>query len=125
MIGRADLIIPAPLPAPLVLDASVRALLREWPNAVVVDGDDKRHFQRYRDVPFHDLTEVMVFKNASFLEQWRRNGANPQNVNSMINLIWTDSELTIVVDDPADPMIVSLVEAIKSDLRQPILNIAA
>jgi len=125
MIGRADLIIPAPLPPPLVLDASVRALLRQWPTAIVVDGDDKQVYKKYRDIPFQALSEVMVFKNQRFLEQWRRDGATAENRNSMINLICVNNELTIVVDDPSDPMIVALVETVKSVLRQPIFNIAA
>jgi hypothetical protein len=125
MIARTDIIVPAPLAPALALDASVRTIVRHWPDAVIVDGEDKQVFHRHRDVPFRKLTDIMVFKDRHSLNDWREHGPTSSNINSMINLVWLDNQLTIVVDDASDPAIQGIIEGIKSILRQPIFNIAA
>jgi hypothetical protein len=111
MIGGEDIIIEtSDRRKPAVLDLVVRFIRRRWPHAVVQDGTSGNCFSSYAALPFGHIEELFVYRDERSFETWMRVGADVENANSMIHLLADETTLTLVVDDPGDPTMASVIE---------------
>jgi hypothetical protein len=111
MIGGEDIVVEtSDRPRSAVLDAVVCCIRRCWPRAVVVDGITGTRFDSYGAVPFGLLSELLVYRDEPSFDAWQQLGADSGNANTMIHLIADDAALTLVVDDPDDATMASIVD---------------
>jgi hypothetical protein len=117
MIGGADVVLeyPGVLRASGGLDIASRHVAARWPAAVFQDGASGEIFASYSSIPFGHLTELFIYRDAMALESWTKFGADAGNANAMVHLIADEVALTVVVDDPTDATIQSIVREV-SDL---------
>jgi hypothetical protein len=115
MIGGADVVLeyPGVLRASGGLDIAARHFAARWPSAVFQDGASGGVFTTYSSIPFGRLTEMFIYRDAMALESWTNLGADAGNANAMVHLIADEAALTVVVDDPTDPTIRSIVREVR------------
>jgi hypothetical protein len=80
---------------------------------VFQDGASGGVFTTYSSIPFGRLTEMFIYRDAMALESWTNLGADAGNANAMVHLIADEAALTVVVDDPTDPTIRSIVREVR------------
>lgn len=115
MIGGADILIEYPglLRTSGGLDIAVRCIAGRWKDAIIQDAGSGKHFESYTSVPFGRLTELFVYRDEAAFESWTKAGADISNANAMVHLIADDSALTVVVDDPSDATMESIVNEVR------------
>ncbi len=89
MIGGKDIVALFGGSGEVVLGLVTEAICEVWPEAVIISAEPLEWFV-YRDELAH--------------QRWNRDGASPENANTMIHLIaepW--NALTLVLDDPTAP----------------------
>lgn len=124
MIGGTDITMRTTAGA-TAIDLSVRVIRATWPSAVYEDAITGTLYNKYSDLSFRSLSEVFVYRDLEAYQKWDQLGADPTNENTMIHLLVSSSTLTVVVDGPDDPAIISIIASIDSSLRMDILNITA
>lgn len=124
MIGGTDICIPTRART-TALDVCVRVIRRAWPHAVFEDAVTGAVTERYEALSFRRLSELFVYRDRQIADAWEEAGAIPSLKNTMIHLLISPTELTVVLDDPNSPPVSEIVASIKSGLRMDILNLAA
>jgi len=122
MIGGTDISIPTFAETP-AMDVGVRAILREWPQAVFEDPISGQPFDRYEALPFGHLRELFVYRDQHVARAWEDEGAVPSLANTMIHLLASPTHLTLVLDDLSSQSMHRILSAIRCGLRMDILNL--
>jgi hypothetical protein len=126
MIGGVEVDLPTRAGAN-ALTAAVRAIRRVegWRRAVFENATSGDAYPRFEDVPFGQLSELFVYRDAEAKRIWDDEGAVPQASNTMIHLISDEYGLTAVVDDDDAEEMRIILEAIRSLLGDELLERAA
>lgn len=120
MIGGSDIVISRPgSVGPETLDLVVRSVRERWAEAVVQDGESGQVFECFAAIPFGHVRELFVYRDLVACRSWGSRGAVPDNANSMVHMIMDEGELTLVVDDPAEPTMASIIAEAKQ-LVEPV-----
>ena len=112
MIGGTDISIPTEYGA-TALDIAVRLAMRLWPKAVFENAETGRVFERYDLIEFTGCEELLIYENAEKAVLWHELGADTSLRGTMIYLLISPQELTVVVDDDPPAHIKSLVSSIR------------
>lgn len=120
MIGGTDIVIPAK-GDPEALDVCARLIREYWPAARFEDALTGEKFERYEELPFGCLRELLIYPNAVAEMAWDQGDANAI-ANSMVYLILSPTCVTLVIDDLGTPQMQSMLESIRSSLAMEILN---
>jgi hypothetical protein len=121
MIGGTDVVIPTRADT-AALDVAVRAIRREWPDAVFENAETGDRFLEYEELAFGDITELLVYRSEAFVDAWDDPDAGSLRFSTMIHLLAGEGELTVVIHDRNDLQIRRIVDAINRDLLMDILN---
>jgi hypothetical protein len=101
-IGGYDIIMPAKLPAAVALQAAVRRICREWPDAVFENAITAEVYPDFASISFDRVTELFVFRDHAAADVWDHPDQEPCNDHDMVHLLCRDNgedELTAVVGD--------------------------
>jgi len=123
MIGGTDVLIPTTAGSS-ALDACVRVIRRQWPQAVFEDAATGVLFDDYAELSFRDLPELFVYQNRQVARVWEEEGAVPSLQNTMIHVLVSATDLTLVVDHPSSAPMTCMLESITRAVRMDILNLA-
>ena len=119
MIGGIDIRIPTQAGRSTV-EASVRTIRQLWADPVFENGLTGERYESFWDVPFGQIEELFVYRDAQAADQWDAMGAIPELSNTMIHLIADPGALTVVVDEQ-NAEAESILAAIRSALSDEIL----
>jgi hypothetical protein len=113
MIGGCDIIFSTRAGSK-VLEAATRALLQFWPDAVFVDAEADDTPGPYGALNFGALRQVLAYRDAEIAEEWEERGAVPELVNTMVYLLASLGDLTVVVGDRNDPEMAAYLVAVQN-----------
>jgi hypothetical protein len=87
-----------------------RLFIRQWPQALVRDITGK-FYTSFEDIPFRTLSDLFLYRNHIADASWRQFGSIPANRNVSMHLVVSrdGGEITMYIDDAAEPDIASLV----------------
>ena len=125
MIGGYDLIFDIEIDQELALHLVYDATSRRWPECVVVDSEHNKPLSR--DMFSNQLaeaktTEIMIFKDQSSRELWRKKGAVRQTEDTMVYALVGDRKLTLAVCNPNRGDVKEIVTAVKELVKDPIFH---
>ncbi len=123
MIGGIDIRIPNRAGQESV-EVAVRAIRQKWPAAVFENGNTAERYDYFWQIPFGDVEELFVYRDANSAELWDKHGAIPAAMNSMIHVLYDDGLITAVIDDRTEEM-EAIVQSIRSALEDPIFTVSA
>jgi hypothetical protein len=123
MIGGIDIHIPSKAGG-LSIEVAARAIRQAWSGAVFENGITGDRYDRFGEIPFGDIEEIFVYRDAASAAIWDAEGAVPEAFNRMIHLIHDEGWVTAVVDERTDEMN-EIIAAIKSSLTDEFLNMPA
>jgi hypothetical protein len=121
MIGGIDTYIPTQA-GKVAMEVAVRAIRQYWPLAVFENGNTGDRYPSFSEIPFGDLEEIFVYRDAKSADGWDAEGAIPGLLNTMVHVVDDDEGLTVVVDEK-DDLMKELLKTIISGLRDEILNL--
>jgi hypothetical protein len=122
MISGEDILIDVSNVDPAAaLDAVVRCVYRHWPDMIVQDGATGNRLHSYASIPFGRLPELLIYRNEEFLRSWAQTGASSANANAMVHVLADAHCLTLVVDDPQEEVMQSLVSEIQQIVAEQAL----
>lgn len=124
MIGGCDITLHSSyLTEDLIYHAAV-AILGIWKHGVIEDANSENKLLQPNDLFGGVYKEVFVFKNLSSQRSWTEHGWTDGNCKSMIHLLSEvlTGELTCVVEDPKDPELERIIEAITIAISKPIIQ---
>src|SRR5437588_9191969 len=98
MIGGIDIRLPSRAGVESV-EVAVRAIRQFWPRAVFEHGGTGQRYGHFRDVPFGEVRELFVYRDAGFADIWDEKGAIPDVLNTMVHVLYDDGLITAVVDE--------------------------
>jgi hypothetical protein len=124
MIGGTDVLIPTQAGV-ASLDACVRAVQSEWPQAVFEDAATGAFFDADECLSMQELSEMFAYRDHNAAQSWDKRGAAPELRNTMIHVLTAPGQLTVVVDDPTSPPIRRIVTSLKRELRSEAVNVPA
>jgi hypothetical protein len=114
MIGRQDIVFSLSGTEPAdTLDAVAREVTRRWDKAVYQDGETGCLFHTFADVPFGKLREILIYRDPASLGSWESLGAVPENAGSMIHVLLSGTQLTLVVDSVTDAQTKTLLDEVR------------
>jgi hypothetical protein len=123
MIGGIDIRIPNRVGQESV-EVAVRAIRQQWPRAVFENGNTAERYDYFWQIPFGDVEELFVYRDANSADLWDKYGAIPEAENSMVHVIYDDGLITAVIDDRTKET-EAIVQSIRSALEDPILTLPA
>lgn len=123
MIGGIDVHLPTMAGASST-EVAVRAIRQRWCLATFENGITGERYDHFQQIPFGEIEELFVYRDAESADKWDAEGAVPDVYNTMIHLILDENLLTVVVDSK-DAAMMELIAAIESGLRDEILFIPA
>lgn len=103
-------------------EVAVRAIRQRWPRAVFENGITGERYDHFWQIPFGEIDEMFVYRDAAFADRWDTEGAIPDVYNTMIHLIHDGDLLTVVIDEK-DRAMEELLAAIESGLDDEIHHI--
>jgi hypothetical protein len=98
MIGGVEYQIPSRAGESSV-KVAVSVIQRKWPRAVFENGETGERYNDIRKIPFEDLREIFVYRDLDAADTWDRDGAVPEDANTMVHLIADEGLITMVVDE--------------------------
>jgi hypothetical protein len=110
VIGGNDIVFPAVGDA-ATLEGCARVVGRHWPDIRFEDAVTGDKYQRLADVPFGKVRELLAYRNAEAEAAWDADSPDSPE-NSMIYLIVRPEDLTVVLDNPDDAEMRSILDAI-------------
>lgn len=123
MISGEDIIIDVSIVDPAAaLDAVVRCVWRHWPDLVTQDGESGNRLPDYASIPFGRLPELLIYRDEESLRSWTKSGASPANANTMVHVLADAQWLTLVVDDPQEAVMQSLIDEVRQVLAEQSLR---
>jgi len=123
MIGGIDIRLPSPAGLKS-LEVAVRAVRQQWPRAAFENGNTGERYERFSEIPFGDVEELFVYRDADAAEVWNDKGAIPEVSNTMIHLLQDEGLITAVIDEQT-PEMETIINAIRSGLGDSILSLYA
>jgi hypothetical protein len=115
MIGGDDLVFENPGASVAEVLRGAAGLLRaHWREAIFEDAESGQRFEKFWEIPFGKLREILVYRDPGAHESWEKHGADPSNRNQMVHLLASKESVTIVVDDRRDPAIRPLIDELAS-----------
>lgn len=120
MIGGNDIVIPA-VGDPAALEACARIVQRHWPQARFEDAETGDKYNRYGEIPFGCVRQLLAYPDADAEAAWDADRPDSPP-NSMIYLILSPDFVTAVLDDPSEAAMRSILESIRLELWQDIVN---
>lgn len=104
-----------------LLDLAARRIGEVWPQVVFQFENDGGTvvtvpFTGFGQIPFGTLKEMFAYKNPAEYEAWQSPGHPDWGINTMVQLVVRENELTVVVDFLTDE-IVPLLSSIESAVR--------
>ena len=123
MIGGTDVPIPTRA-GEWSMEVAVRAIRQQLPRAVFENGLTGDRYDQFLEVPFGEIEEIFVYRDAEAADAWEEHGAIPELSNTMIHLLADDGTITAVIDE-RDTNTEQILEAIASGLSDPILCLGA
>ena len=98
MIGGKDIVIPA-AGSPAALDACVRVVQKQWPDAQFEDAETGDKFASYGNIPLGRVRQLLAYPNAEAEALWDADSSDSP-VNSLLYLILGDHSVTAILDTP-------------------------
>lgn len=97
MIGGTDIVFGG-RPDPADRAAIVRTVVEAWPHALFVDAtrDDAPTPLGGLAPPFALPDELLVYRDQRSFESWEREGATPENADTMLHFLFTSEGVTAV-----------------------------
>ena len=123
MIGGIDVRLPTRAGIESV-EVAVRAIRQLWASAVFEHGDTAERYHGFQRVPFGDVRELFVYRDARAADIWDEKGAVPEAFNTMIHILYDEGLITAVIDERTEEMN-TMINAIRSALDDSILYVAA
>jgi hypothetical protein len=123
MIAEIDVRIPNRAGEKSV-EVAVRAIRLQWPRAVFENGDTAERYDYFGQIPFGEVEELFVYRDANAAELWDKHGAVAVARNSMVHVIYDDGLITVVIDDWTEET-ESILQGIRSALVDPVLTVVA
>jgi hypothetical protein len=125
MISGEDIVIEISSIEPsAALDSVVRCMARRWPDIVIQDGHSGNRLPGYAAVPFGHLPELFIYRDDKSFQSWAEVGASPSNTNTMVHLLVDTRWLTLVIDNPRDATMLSLISEVREILAgQHLVNL--
>lgn len=123
MIGGKDVVMPA-VGSPASLDACVRVVRQQWPNARFEDAETGEKYLSYGDIPIGRIRHLLAYPNAQAESQWDADSSDSP-VNSMLYLILSENSVTAVLDDPNVGEMPAILKGIRTMLGMEILHTKA
>jgi hypothetical protein len=121
LIGGTDVTIPTKAGA-TALDICLRAIRREWPEAVFEDALTGRVFNDYSSIPLKQISELFVFRDRYIACEWENRGCEPGLENTMIHLKPLDDSITLIVDDSSEMSMNRILSAVRAGLNGEVLD---
>jgi hypothetical protein len=115
MIGGCDVILPT-RSGPVALDCAVRSVLTLWPGAVFENAETNDAPRTYDRLEFGTVRQVLAYRDASIASEWARRGAALDLANTMIYLLSSKTDLTVVVSSPEAPDVAAYLVALREEL---------
>jgi hypothetical protein len=91
-------------------------VLTLWPEAVFEDAEADDAPLTYDHLEFGAIRQVLAYRDASTATEWERRGSVPELANTMIYLLSSKTDLTVVVSDPAAPDVAAYLAALRDEL---------
>jgi hypothetical protein len=98
MIGGVEYQIPARAGESSVRVA-VSVIQHKWPRAVFENGETGERYNDIREIPFEELREIFVYRDLDAADAWDRDGAVPEDANTMVHLIADEGLITMIIDE--------------------------
>jgi hypothetical protein len=114
VIGGTDIVIPARANSESI-DACARIIREYWPEVTFENALTGEQYLHYKDLPFGQIKELLVYPNRSAQEAWDR-GDESAPTNSMMQILLSPTNVTLVVDDPRADQMCSILESIRECL---------
>lgn len=115
MIGGIDVVVPAKGDSG-ALDACVRIIREYWPNAVFENAESGDKFSRYPELSFGKLRELLIYPDKDAEKAWDKGDADVCK-NSMLYLIRSSDNVTLVTDDPSTPEMQAILDSMRQSLE--------
>ena len=116
MIGGKDIFIEM-AGGPWGLDCAVRTIRLFWPKAVFENGVTAELTDRYDRVAFVDAKEILIYRDFASFKEWERLGADPSLDGTMIHLLASANDLTLVVDERPNLEVQKIIASVCHALR--------
>ena len=111
MIGGTDHVFPVEHPAP-ALEALAHIVSAVWPAALFQNAETSEIYEN-RALPFDSVAELLVYRDDKVAQSWNDHGAMPELQNTMIHILCSEQELTIVTDEPPTAEINAIISAFR------------
>jgi hypothetical protein len=121
MIGGQDHIIPT-ANALAALEHAMRMVRRIWHSAVFEDGRTGEPIDPFAQPSLLGRREVLAFKDAAASRLWEEVGADETTRNTLIHLLISQDELTVVVDDEPSPEMQRFLHSLSHALKQDLFS---
>jgi hypothetical protein len=126
MIGGASINLASNVEPEEALRQAFVLILRRWHSAIVENAATGEVLPIAVPLDaFADLQEIMVYRDAEARHTWETLGASPSNANTMIHVIASATSVTLVVDDPHDPVTQEIAQGVRIFLANDIFHIPA
>ena len=110
MIGGNDIVFPA-VGDSAALEACARIVAQHWPDSRFEDAITGDKYERFDDIPFGDVRELLAYPNADAEAAWDADSPDSPE-NSMLYLIVRPEDITVVLDNPETAEMRSILDAI-------------
>lgn len=97
MIGGSDIIFHT-ICGSASLEVAVRAIARQWPNAVFEDAVSGTTWSECRSIQGADLQELLIYRDQAAARRWHDMGADESLAGTLVHLLLSPGQLTVVVD---------------------------
>ena len=118
MIGGKDIVIPATGDS-AALDICARIVRCYWQQARFEDAVTGEKYQEYADVPLGLVHELLVYRDAQAECAWDADDTNSPE-NSMLYFLLSRDSVTVVVDNPDNPDMRSVLGSLRDSLESAI-----
>jgi hypothetical protein len=105
------------------LEVAVRAIRQLWPHAVFENAASGDGYEYFWQIPFGEIEEIFVYRDAEAAKTWDVAGAVPDALNTMIHLLHDKGLITVVIDERSDEMNIA-VSAIQAALQDAIFTVS-
>jgi hypothetical protein len=111
-IGGSDVTFTSSVGIEELVHHAVKVILSIWPKGVIEAADVEGKLLQLTDL--FGATECFVYRDLASQRSWSESGWTEDNCLSMIHLLSrVDGSTTCVVEDPNDPELASILEAIR------------
>jgi hypothetical protein len=123
MIGGVDIELRS-MAGDLAVEVAVRAVRQHWPHAVFENPETAERYETFLEIPFGELNELFIYRDAAAADAWDAQGAVPELYNTMVHIVADPDTVTVVVDEK-NSVIDELVGDISQALKDEILYVRA